>query len=503
MGLEERMSFRNALLSQRTEEEWKSYRPCTKRDFNSGFYDSQFVFEGEQITGIDLIKKYSQAFSSDREYSPRAQLNRMLTECNVPQFSFSNPEVLKSFLLSARSQQDWKNNGLPSIIEFGERDFQYSGFRMKGKMLAYNVFVELENQHNKTHYSYGDYLQDPNLKKALWKARTKDFYLKLFELAGLKVAIPINPEEISSEKLREILLNKMSEEEWQRCTTYRDFDSMKFNLEGHSTFKGKWLRENYNSSVSRIYSVKDIFEEAGISFNPKLAGARKTKENYQQRMSRIFENSQLLRHGLLGIMSQEEWSKPKEFLEVRLRKIDLDDRTMTLHTLMHNYRIYKHNKTKSDIDQQIGWTQLEENYDAVQGPSSRKVLDEILNLAGIHNSWFATFEDVNLRDPKFIRRILLNAEYNGKPISIEQIRQIGSNWRSVHVKDPEIGLDKTLHSLVQYFIGYDYWKNHPEDSLTQVTVNMKKGKSSRKALNELLNFADFEYLEVTQNDRGR
>jgi hypothetical protein len=147
-------------------------------------------------------------------------------------------------------------------------------------------------------------------------------------------------------------------------------------------------------------------------------------------------------------------------------------------------RVYIGHK-KENIDSKIDW----EQQDKVSAASSRKVLDEILDLAGIQNRWISTFEDVDLRDPKFIRRILLNAEYNGAPISINKIKDMGTEWRKVRVKDTEIGFDKTLRSLVQYFNGFSHWKDYPQYSLDHVVVKMKKGRVNQSTLNEILEFA--------------
>ena len=43
-----------------------------------------------------------------------------------------------------------------------------------------------------------------------------------------------------------------------------------------------------------------------------------------------------------------------------------------------------------------------------------------------------------------------------------------------------------------YFIFYrvDYWKRHPEYSLTEVVFDLKKGKSNKKEVRNILSFAE-------------
>ena len=163
MGIEERIAFREALLGHRAEEEWKDYRPQ-----HMNFYHSPFSFEGVEVTGRDLISEYSSRFPADRDYSDRAHLNRMLEECEIPQFSFSDPETLRGFLLSVKTPTEWAKYE-PSFHSFDSMTFQFAGINLKGQMLSHNIFVELENKKNGTHYAFIDYHRIPDLTKDLWK----------------------------------------------------------------------------------------------------------------------------------------------------------------------------------------------------------------------------------------------------------------------------------------------------------------------------------------------
>ncbi len=489
MGLEDRISFKNALLNLKSQEEWQSYRPCTREDFNSDFYNSQFTFEKEQISGRELVEKYAMTFPSNRDYSPRAQLNRMLTECEIPQFTFSKPEILKGFLLSAKNPAKWKAKGLQSTSEFENTEFQYFGFQMKGKMLAYNVFVELENQQNNTFYSFGDYLQNPNLQRELWKAGSRKFYSKLFEIAGLelKKGKSLLQQDLSPKRLREILLSGMSQEDWGKWKgSVSDFERLQFELEGYEPFSGLSLKNAYLINKGEKVSIKKMFEEAQIPYNPEKQRRLHTKDNFQERTNNLFGDPNSLRKSLLELMSQEEWSEPKQFQEVRLKKINFSGKEFTLHSLMHYYCMHKYNAQQEDVNKRIDWQQQEQ----ISAPSSREVLDEILNIAGIQNRWIATFEDVDLRDPKFIRRIFLNAEYDGKPISTVQFKRLDNKeQRKVRVRESEIGFDKSVHSFMLYFTAYDFWKEHQENTLNDVVQKLKKGKSNKSTLKQVLDFA--------------
>jgi hypothetical protein len=395
--------------------------------------------------------------------------------------------VLKGFLLSAKSPIKWEREGINSEDEFANTEFQYGGIKLKGKMLAYNVFVKLENRSNNTFYSYGDYLQNPNMKKALWKTNSRDFYSKLFEIAGLelKKGKPLSKDDITPENLRHVLLSVMNAEEWGLWGgSISDFQRMQFELDGYEPLTGFSLLNAYAKSRENT-SIKDMFEEAQIEYNPKKQRKNYSKNQFQERTSHLFGNPNNIRKSLLELMTQEEWNKPKEFQDVRLRRIKLDGREISLHTLMYIYSMHKYNTQQEEIDEKICFSDQEK----VSAPSSREVLDEILNIAGIKNRWIPALEDVDLRDPNFIRRVLLNAEYDGKPISSNEIKNMGTEWRKVRVKEPEIGFDKALRSLVQYFTAYDDWQEHPEHSLNYVVQKMKRGKANKTALLEVLNFA--------------
>ena len=215
-------------------------------------------------------------------------------------------------------------------------------------------------------------------------------------------------------------------------------------------------------------------------------------EDFQRESKAIFENHYLLRESLLEIMSQEEWSKPKNFTDVRSKPITIYRQTRTLHTLMTLYSVYKYNINQNSPEEMLNLNQAQRNPKYSHIPlSSRAVLDDILNIAGIQNRWHPSFENVDLRNRNYVRKILLNAEHaDGSPVTITEIKEMNAwDWRTVRVKDPEIGLDKALRSLVQYFTAFDYWKTHPKYSLNHVVQKRKKGKVNKKALNEVLEFA--------------
>ncbi|HLC86693.1 MAG TPA: hypothetical protein VJH65_00235 [Candidatus Nanoarchaeia archaeon] len=158
MILEDRLAFREALLEHMTKEEWKQTRP-----HHLSLYQRYFNLEGRKITGSDLISEYSSRFPADRKYSDRGNLNRMLSDCDIPQFSFTDPEIVKGFLLSARTPTQWSKYQ-PSYHTFFQLDLRHIGIDIKGQMLLYHIFVELENKREGTYYAFIDYTPERNLE---------------------------------------------------------------------------------------------------------------------------------------------------------------------------------------------------------------------------------------------------------------------------------------------------------------------------------------------------
>ena len=82
---EGREVFRDALLTNRSEDEYKSYDLSRKA---VDFYHQPFRFEDERISGKELLEEYVHQFPADRDYSNPAELNRMFSQCDIPQVRF-------------------------------------------------------------------------------------------------------------------------------------------------------------------------------------------------------------------------------------------------------------------------------------------------------------------------------------------------------------------------------------------------------------------------------
>ncbi len=229
-----RASFQSALLEYKSTEEWKE-----SRFSHQSIYYNIFHFEGRELTGSELIGEYATRFPVQKDtfaYSDRAQLNRMLAECHIPQFSFLDQEVLRGFLLSAKSEKQWEKYQ-PSYHTFWDVNFQYAGIDLKGQMLLYNLFVELENKKNNTYYAFIDYTleRSSEMHTLLRKSSSGSFISSVFERAGLAVkGKRIEHESLDAARLREILLSRRTEQEWEKWDGgWSDFQSTWFDLKSY------------------------------------------------------------------------------------------------------------------------------------------------------------------------------------------------------------------------------------------------------------------------------
>ena len=491
MTLEGRVAFREALLEHKPTEEWKQYRPQ-----HQTVYHSTFALEGREVSGTELIREYTQRFPADREYSDRGTLNRMLSECEVPQFSFTDPEVMRGFLLSARSPVQWSKYQ-PSYHTFWTLDFKYTGIDIKGQMLLYNIFVELENQKNGTFYAFIDYTleRNPEMYKKLQATRSGAFIARAFEIAGLAVkSKSILQEDLTPERLREILLTKRTEEEWENWQGgHADFKSTWFDLEGYRHFVGASLRRRYQELRGKDRSVKDLFSEAGIKVggNPELL--RKTLEDRFERFYGVFDNPAELRSLFLGIMPEEEWAKPQQYSPLRKQKLAIsDERSVSIHTLLHLFSIYKYNAEQETIDTYIDFNkaQSEEHKGLIQ--SNKKALGELLDFAGLECKFIPDITEVDLHDPTVLRRMLFHATLKGETLPHNELKNAGiQQFRKARFRDPATGVDIAGQSLMIYFSALYYVKEHPEVGLDEAANALHKGKSNSAVMDEILAKAKF------------
>src|SRR3989344_4793825 len=489
MILEDRLAFQEALLEHRLEKEWKQYRPQ-----HQSVYHSIFALEGREVSGTELIREYAQRFPADREYSDRGTLNRMLSECEVPQFSFTDPEVMRGFLLSARSPVQWSKYQ-PSYHTFWTLDFKYTGIDIKGQMLLYNIFVELENQKNGTFYAFIDYTleRNPEMYKKLQATRSGAFIARAFEIAGLAVkSKSILQEDLTPERLREILLTKRTEEEWENWQGgHADFKSTWFDLEGYRNFVGASLRRRYQDIRGKDHSVKDMFSEAGIKVggNPELL--RKTLEDRFERFYGVFDDPVAVRDLFLQMNTEEGWAKPQQSSPLRKQKVAINgDRSATIHTLCHLFSIYQYNAQQESIDSYINFneSQSEKHKGLIQ--SNKKALGELLDFAGLEYKFIPDITEVDLHDPTVLRRMLFHATLEGETLPHDELKNAEiQQFRKARFRDPATGVDIAGQSLMIYYSALHYVKEHPEVGLDEAANALHKGKSNLAVMAEILEMA--------------
>ena len=485
MMLENRLSFREALLEHRTEKEWQQYRP-----HHLSLYREPFNLEGRTVTGGELVAEYKARFPADREYSDRGNYNRMFAECDVPQFSFTDHEVLRGFLLSARSPAQWSKYQ-PSYHTFWQLDFRHMGIDLKGQMMLYNIFVELENQHQGTFYSFVDYTpeRNPGMYKKLQTTRSGAFITKVFDIAGLTVkGKPILEEDLTPERLKEILLTNRTEEEWRRWRGKSgDFESTWFDLDGYKHFTGASLRRRFEEVQGQKYSVKDIFVEAKIEVgDPEFL--RKMVEDRFERFYGVFDDPTQVRNLFLGIMSEEEWAKPQQYAPLRKQKVTVNsDRSLSIHTLLHLFSIYKHNAEQESIDSYIGFNEAQSEKHKGLIQSNKKALGELLDFAGLEYRFIPDISEVDLHDPTILRRMLFHATLEGRDFSATELKNAGiQQFRKARFSDPTTGVDIAGQSLMIYFSALYYVKEHPEVGLDEAAQTLHKGRSNLAVMGEIL-----------------
>ena len=484
MTLEDRLAFREALLDHKDEGDWQDYRPDHRR-----FYTATFDLDGEAVTGSELIQEYATHFPTDVECSDRAHLNRMLTECDIPQFTFTTPEVLRAFLLSNRPASEWARYE-PSYHSFQGFEFQYAGIQVQGQMLLHNCLVELENAANGTHFAFIDYLTQPELKRKLYHDRNAKFVAELFETAGLKVKhCSILDEELTPERLREILLSTMFEDEWTKWEGgSADFLGMRFDLDEYRIFTGFSLRRRYEEFQGRKVNTKQIFDDVGLSVASDPDLLRKRLENHLERFYGLFDNPDRVRELLLQVRSEGEWRTPQTFGTLRGERIAIDGgRKVTIHSLLHLYSVHKYNAQQDDVDERIFCQDAQEKSGIIQ--SNKTALGELLDFAGLEYRFVPSVTEVELDDPHLLRRMLLNGTLKGDRVTVRQLNDLPSyKLRGAKFTDPRTGLSLKGHSLMLFYSALPYVKEH-DIGLEEAVNTLHQGKSNQTVMNEILEIA--------------
>jgi len=480
---EGREDFRDALLTNRSEDEYKSYDLSRKA---VDFYHQPFRFEDERISGKELLEEYVHQFPADRDYSNPAELNRMFSQCDIPQVRFYDSKVLQAILGSLMTPDEWERQEI-FYNSFEVMPFIFQGSKLQGQMLQKKFGIDLQNSQDGTFYRIQDYNQDHSLSSQNPYTENIEGMRLLFETAGLTPKTrSISEVQLNPVKLREILLSLRTPQEWTENT--EEVRSMKFDIPGIRAFSGLALKEAYSTSTGKSVSIEGLFNLSGVPYGNRIAREENFVENYQRQMSEIFENPNQLRESLLEIMSKEEWAKPKPFVEmkIRARPIDLKGRQMDLHTLMCNYSTYEYNKNNPDDMVSLGQAQDREEYSHIP-LSSKEIMDKICAIAGITSRWIPDLGDFDLHDSRLLSRLVSNATYQGIPVSPNRIREMKTDWRKVDIVDEQTGLKVKLRTLVQNHSAFDTWRKHyPNETLNTVAIERKIGKVNQNTLDDFL-----------------
>jgi len=477
--LESKLTFKQAIESN---ERIGENTPLDLSTEYHQFARESYNFNGEKTTGKELLKNYIKTNPSDKEYSNSAQLNRMFTECEVPQARFNDQETLRQYLLAYQPKEQWEKTEV-SQTAFAKLQFSPKNMRsLSGQSLQNKFSMDKKNEQDGTFYRLPDYQKHTTLFTENPYICSMDGLRALFQTAGITAKTEqITNTQINPIKLREILLSAKTPSEWA-TTTSDEFKTQIFDVPRIKYFTGISLMNAYQTA-----SINQIFKDAKINVDLQAQRRDETGTQYQQRMANIFANPHQLKKSLLEFMSEEDWQKAVDFQDIRLRKINLPEGEKSLHLFMQEYAVYEDNLKNPDRNP-ISHAQAQKTSEYSTIPkSSREVMDKICAIAQIQNNWRDCFANHNLHDKAYLNKLLSNATLEGEPITPEEITQLDSMWRKVQINDPETSMQRSLRSLVQLHSAYDIWKNeYPDESLNHVAIDRHVGKIGRKQLDNLL-----------------
>ncbi|MFH0884700.1 MAG: hypothetical protein V1861_03240 [Candidatus Micrarchaeota archaeon] len=500
-ALKERLVFRHVLLGKKPEKEW----PKT-RIRHMEFYHAKFELEGRELNGMELVSEYSQRFPYEKPQTHRAELNRMLSECGIGQFSFLSPDVLRGFLLSSMALEEWKEYR-PCLKDFQKREFGLADIRLRGRMLMLNVGVELLNQRNGTYYAFLDYVEDPKLHLTLRAIYGFRLMMDVFSRAEIAVFCPnrLCDATLSPEFLRNVLLSLKSEDDWKlwgRCAD--DFYGLKFEPPTYDAFSGKTLLAKYQAT--KRGSLKEMFAEAALDVgtDPSLK-VEKSKDHYERVYPYDLLDPLQMRALLLQVCSEKEWNKPKDFADLRKKRVKITGKEqrgeeLAVHTLMQIYCVQKYNSEQTKMTGKPSHLNLN---DFQSNPvlikflrSNVENLKEMLDLAGIDygKAFIPSITELDLRDPSVLRRLLLNGTSAALPM---HARNAGGSWniqdfRNTRFKDPKTGLEISGHGLLLYYSVLDYVAQHPVVSPSTAVYELRLGRSNTEVMRQILRASGIE-----------
>ena len=490
--------YRNALLSFRDREQWR------ETDVNLRILrPKKLRLKGKVITLGDLVEEFTEENSNEEDYSHRSNFNRMLHECEIERFNYSNPDNIRGFLFSARGVEGWKDWEV-STSEFRPMQFQYKGMAKKGRMLALNIFMDEWNDENGTFYSQEDFTGNPELNSELSKAYSLNYLISIFNKSGVQIRDRhIGSEDIDKDVLREILLSHADEDEWRNLLLDRDeFHSLRFNLRPYVTFTGHSLLKRLRESKEEDLDIDDLFDLANLESgrtNPMLS--RESRITRYNEKYGFLDDSDRVREIMLKLYSEKDWNKSKEFQEVRKRNFEYQGEKRSVHTLLNWYSTHKHNREQ---EQETGsnpylfMAEIQDDPELSKGvlKSSKELLEELLEIGGIphDNTFRVNITDYNLRNSQVLNMFLTNVSYEGEPTNVRRLLNMRSPSAAVRFatySDPSSNFQISGHGLMIYYSTQDM-RNQDLDMNKKEIFN--KGRSNLSIFEEMVQNSGLDVL---------
>ncbi len=482
---DEKEPFKKAALSFASREKW-SEKPVA----HQAFYRARLQVDGETVTGKELIEKYANEFPADREYSTKAHLRRMLSDVGIEEFTYSQPKVLEEMLLSAHTRNEWAKME-PTLDSFGKTKFTYKGRSIKGQMLLRHLAIEDINNKHGTYFAPMDTETDTNIGKCVNWRRNSKFLRQVFDTAGIESKTRLVKDmKVDDDKLREILLSKMDNDEWSNWEgNGLDFRKLQFDIPGYRNFSGESLQKAYSHDNS-VVSLDELRRATNIPIGEAVATQR--REDGDERLYGIYSDPAKVRSVLLQVHSERDWLKPKKFDGLRGKKVNIEGREVSLHYFMMLKGVAEYNHGRP-LEERLNLDRIQQD-DSLKhlATSNRNILDGLLEYSGLRANWIANISDYDLQDNATIRKFLLNAEYQGQPISPDGLKQLSSReFRKVEFTDPETECAVKGHALMLAHSAYDSWSKQDGVNSLMKYANKGHGKSNSESQRALLETAGF------------
>ena len=481
--------YRAALLRGCPEEKWKS------RPFHfTRFVHTTFTLGDSQLSGREIVEKYKRQFPSTVRYSPKGEAYRMLNECGIPTFKFSEKETLRRLLLSRKNKEEWQKHEVQTS-EFAKMRFRYAGVSITGQMLLYHLATETINERLGTDYCFGDMMRNKHLRQEIQSFNSMQGIKRAFRATSLKAKYNTLAARPGSRLLlRAALLSKGDKDKWK---SYRgsaeDFNREIFDIGTFKRFSGAQLRTQYH--IVGCSSLESLFAYAGLEVgtDPEIKRGE-AREHYEDFLAAFGDQTEL-RKTLLQVCSEEEWIQPKRFKDMRKKRVVFAGRPLTLHTLMQEYGAYKHNIERingTESPRTFGALQDETTQSPAVTQSNKQTLIEMLNGIGIDasNAFIPEITDLDLLDKEVIQRLLSNATIENMPVTLDEMLAMRTtDFRRVRFRDPVSGAEMSGQTLMLYETGQMYTMKNPKVDIDEAVFTLKQGKSNKQVQERLITTA--------------